>query len=100
MGDLAEFAQRRLLAAQLRGELREAFVDLRVGRHQGFAQIVEVHLGATVEQGREQGDADGAAEVAQDVEQARGRAGILWLQVGGGDQRNGHHDHRLAEGAQ
>ena len=55
--------------------------------------------GASIEEGGEQGDADGAAEVAQDVEQARGRAGILRQDVGGGDQRHGDHHQRLAKRA-
>jgi hypothetical protein len=54
---------------------------------------------ARIQQGGQQGDADGAAEVAQDVEQARRRARVLRQDVGRGDQRDGHHDQRLAQGA-
>ena len=99
MHDLADSSQRRLLAPQLLGQRSQAFGYCRVVGYDGFSQVVEVNLAAAVQQGGEQGDADGAAEVAQDVEQAGGGAGILRLDVGGGDQRDGHHDHWLAERA-
>ena len=97
MGDLAELAQRGRLAAKAVGQAGQALGHLRVGWHDGFAQVIEVGLGPGIQQGGEQGDADGATEVAQDVEQARRRAGILGQDVGGGDQRDGDHDQRLPQ---
>ena len=77
----------------------QALLHLWIGRHDGFAQVVEIDLGAGIEQGGEQGDADGTAEVAQDVEQAGGRASVLRHDIGRSDQRNRDHHQRLAQRA-
>ncbi|MNN14749.1 hypothetical protein D3C81_1278280 [compost metagenome] len=99
MGDFTQLAQRRAIASQAFRKLRQALCHLRVARHDGLTQVIEVHLGSCIQQRRQQGNADGTAKVAQDVEQARRRACILRQDVAGGDQRDGHHDHRLAKGA-
>ena len=99
VGDLAQLAQRRIVIAQPLGQLRQPFRHLRVTRHYRFAQVVEIHLGARIQQRGQQGDANRAPQVTQDIEQARRRPRILRLDVSRGDQRNGHHDHRLAKGA-
>src|SRR5690606_25101053 len=49
--------------------------------------------------GRQRGDTDGAAEVAQYVVEAGGRAGLDWRQPRGGDDGQRHHDHGLPAGA-
>ncbi|MCY1172653.1 hypothetical protein D9M73_127930 [compost metagenome] len=99
MRDLAEFAQCRRFTAQPVGQRGNALGDLGVTRHDGFTQVIKIDLGPRIQQRGEQGDADGPAEVAQDVEQARCRSCILGQDVGRRDQRDGDHDQRLAQGA-
>ncbi|MNT26071.1 hypothetical protein D3C72_1616230 [compost metagenome] len=99
MGNLAKFAQRRIVITQALRQLRQPLSHLWVARHHRFAQVVEVHLGARIQQGGQQGNTNRATEVTQNIEQARRGPCILLLDIRGGNQRDGHHDHRLAQGA-
>ena len=99
VGNLAKFAQRRIVIAQALRQLRQPLSHLRVAWHHRFAQVVEVHLGARIQQGGQQGNTNRATEVTQNIEQARRGPCILLLDIRGGNQRNGHHDHRLTQGA-
>ena len=57
-------------------------------------------FGSAVEDGRQRGDTDSAAQIAQDVVQAGGRTRLGRRDHRGSKDRHGHQDHGLAESAE
>ena len=86
------------LRHEILGDRGQAVAGEGIVEADGLAEVVRMEVLTLREEGGEQSDADGAAEIAQHVEEAGGAGGILRLDAAGGDERKRNNDEGEADG--